>query len=225
MYQPKVTRANLIVEALENRLVPSATSFVTSLYTNLLLRAPDQAGLANWVAALNAGVTPQQVATAIWDSPEHRAVEVTGYYQTFLGRQPDAAGLAGWVSLMESGVLNEQGVEIGFLTSQEYINEHPSQLAYISGLYTSLLGRLPSVDEVDIWVPILQVNGDVFVTSAIVTSNERFLDVIDVYYLTYLNRSPDPVGAATWLNALDSGATVEQVAEAILGSAEYVRDH
>ena len=38
--------STLSVEKLEDRLVPDATSFVTSLYQNLLNRAPDAGGLA-----------------------------------------------------------------------------------------------------------------------------------------------------------------------------------
>jgi hypothetical protein len=215
------------VELLENRLVPNATTFVTSLYTNLLNRAPDAAGLAGWVNLINSGAASnQQVATAIWDSAEHRAVEVTGYYVTLLRRNPDAPGLNNWVNLMLNGTLNEQGVETAFVTSTEYINNHPTQDLYIAGLYRDILGRLPSIAEINLWLPTLNLSGTVFVAEAFITSTERFVDVIDFYYISYLNRSPDIPGLNGWLFALQTNqATVESVAEAILGSAEYAQKH
>jgi hypothetical protein len=218
--------ARLSVEKLEDRLVLDATSFVTGLYQNLLNRSPDAGGLAGWVAAINNGMSNQAVATAIWQSQEHRTDEVTSYYQTFLGRSPDSAGLAAWVNLMMTGQLNEQGVEIAFLTSGEYLNNHPTADSYITGLYLNLLNRSPQIFELAIWEPILSQNGTTFVSAAIVTSTEKYIDVITSYYQTYLNRAPDSNGLQAWLNNLVSGpGTVESVAEAILGSAEYAQIH
>jgi hypothetical protein len=223
---PVHAREKLNLERLEDRLVLDATSFVTGLYQNLLNRNPDPGGLAAWVAAINGGASNQQVATAIWQSPEHRADEVTGYYQTFLGRAPDSGGLGGWVSLMNNGTLNEQGVQIAFMTSQEFINNNPSPASYISALYLDLLNRAPGPGEEALWANVLAQQGDVFVASAIVTSTERYVDVITSYYQTYLNRAPDAPGEQAWLNDLLNGTgTVESVAEAILGSAEYAAKH
>src|SRR5690349_17465058 len=70
----ELRRANLAVEHLEDRLVPDATSFVTSLYQNLLNRAPDSGGLANYLQELQNGESHEQVATEIWRSPEHRGL-------------------------------------------------------------------------------------------------------------------------------------------------------
>jgi len=50
----------------------STNQFVTSLYNNILHRAPDAAGLAAWDLALNSGtVTRTQAVLGFWDSPEH----------------------------------------------------------------------------------------------------------------------------------------------------------
>jgi len=216
----------LSFEKLEDRLVPDATSFVTSLYQNLLNRGPDAGGLASWVAAINAGATNQQVATAFWQSPEHRSIEVTGYYQTFLGRAPDSGGLGGWVNLLNTGQLNEQGVEIAILTSTEYLNNHPTSDSFVTGLYLNILNRAPQPFEVVLWQNILSQSNVTFVTASILTSSEKYLDIINNYYETYLNRAPDPAGQQAWLNNLVAGpGTIETVAEAILGSAEYAQLH
>jgi hypothetical protein len=47
------------------------TQFVTQLYANVLHRAPDTAGLNNWVTDLNTGMTRAQVVVGFSESPEH----------------------------------------------------------------------------------------------------------------------------------------------------------
>jgi uncharacterized repeat protein (TIGR01451 family) len=46
--------------------------FVTILYAEILDRSPEPQSLEFWVGLLKAGVGPQRVARAIFDSPEHR---------------------------------------------------------------------------------------------------------------------------------------------------------
>src|SRR5207302_11187076 len=57
------------------QIVDPFTSFVTALYHDLLQRAPEPDGLAGWVIALQHGVTRLQVASAIYQSPEHRGLQ------------------------------------------------------------------------------------------------------------------------------------------------------
>jgi hypothetical protein len=47
-------------------------AFVTTLYRDILGRAPEALGLRFWSGVLAAGVRPSVVAVAIWDSAEHR---------------------------------------------------------------------------------------------------------------------------------------------------------
>ena len=49
-------------------------AFVTSLYRDLLLRSPGPAELFSWLQQLGAGSSALHVASAINQSPEHRAV-------------------------------------------------------------------------------------------------------------------------------------------------------
>jgi hypothetical protein len=44
-------------------------------------------------------------------------------------------------------------------------------------------------------------------------------------YQTDLGRAPDAAGEAYWANAMNNGATIDQVQQSILGSAEYGSDH
>jgi hypothetical protein len=217
---------SLTIEALEDRLLPDATSFVTSLYESVLKRAPDAAGLAFWVNRIQSGETYQDVATAFWQSPEHRGLEVDSYYQTFLNRAADAAGRAFWINEMTSGLMGELAVQANFLTSNEFLASHATPAAFVSALYVDFLGRAPSISEQAGWEGFLAANGPATTTIAIEASAEAYTRVLDAYYTTYLNRTSDAVGLAFWLSKLQTGQqTVGSVAELILGSTEYINDH
>jgi hypothetical protein len=216
----------LRIEQLEDRLLPDATSYVTSLYENLLKRAADTAGLNFWLAQIQSGESLQDVGTAFWQSPEHRALEVTSYYQTFLNRTPDAAGLAFWVNQMTSGTMGELTVQAAFVTSPEFVASHGTPAAFVSAIYVDFLGRAPSISEQASWQSILAVTGALTVTADIETSAEAYTRILDTYYTTYLSRDPDSTGLAFWLSNLQTGQqTVGSVAELILGSTEYVNGH
>jgi hypothetical protein len=227
MFQkPSVRRTVLRCEQLEERLALDATSFVTSLYTNLLNRAPDSAGLSFWVQQIQNGMPNHDVAKDFWESPEHRGIQVDFFYQTYLHRAADADGRAHWVNEFMNGDLTELPMAAVFLNSQEYLNNHSTPNAFISGLYLDILGRLPSTDEMNFWLNALAVNGAFAVTGAILTSQESFTDIVAADYSKYLNRTPDASGLDHFLSGLDTGqASVESVALDILGSVEYANTH
>jgi len=107
--------------ALSNR------EFVTLVYSNVLGRAPDSAGLDHWAGQLDSGaMTRGQVMLAFSEGPEYRAligndVYVTMIYVGMLRREPDASGFAFWVGYKDSG---KSGLDLigGFLGSIEYRN-------------------------------------------------------------------------------------------------------
>lgn len=51
-------------------------AFVTTLYAEILGRIPEQTGLNYWSGLLAFGVSPTKVALSIWNSPEHRYLQV-----------------------------------------------------------------------------------------------------------------------------------------------------
>lgn len=64
----------------------SNTQFVTQLYANVLDRAPDAAGLAAWVGALDGGMSRAELLLGFSDSAEMRANSVAGF-RTFMEQQ------------------------------------------------------------------------------------------------------------------------------------------
>src|SRR5271166_400909 len=107
--------------------------------------------------------------------------------------------------------------------SVEFMNAHPTPQTFIQGLYLDILGRLPgtgsngSTNELGFWETQLGLVGAVAVTGSILTSTESYTDIIDNYYLMYLDRAVDANGLDNWLTQLQTGqGTVESVAEGIL---------
>ncbi len=103
-----------------------STGFVTLLYNNILNRAPDQAGLNQWVTWLNNGTyTRAQVANSFvisqeFDLRERNRIYADMLYIGFLRRAGETAGLDGWTSVLNNGTSLDQVVG-GFITSPEYL--------------------------------------------------------------------------------------------------------
>jgi hypothetical protein len=210
------------IEQLEDRLALDATSFVAGLYNDVLNRPPDAGGLSFWVQRLKTGTSNLQVATFFWESAEHRGLQVDEYYQTYLNRAADATGRAFWVNRLVTGLSNEIGVQLGLLASIEYVAAHSTPVAYVSGIYLSVLGRIPTAQEQVLWQNVLVTRGAAVVSANILTSTESFLRVLDDYYSDFLNRDIDTSGQLFWLARLQTNqASLTTVAESILGSTEY----
>jgi hypothetical protein len=64
-------------------------ALVTREFHELLGRAPDAQGMANWSRRLDEGMSVSAVALAIEQSPEFCARQVTEVYQTLIHRDPD----------------------------------------------------------------------------------------------------------------------------------------
>ena len=174
----------------------SDNAFVTLLYHNVLNRAPDAAGLNNWVNALNSGQdTRAQVVEGFSESPEYiaetlnqveaglwvgnvDAAEVARLYDTTLGRLPDLSGLTSWTQRLEGGAPLVQ-VAQGFVGSAEF-----------QSVYGSL-------------------------------NNTQFVQLL---YENTLHRAADPTGLANWVGELDSGVSRAQVVVGFSESSEHIAD-
>ena len=167
--------------------------FVTALYQNALGRAPDAAGLAGWISAIDTGQqtraqvlmgfsesaenranTANRVAAGIWDVSEG-ASEVARLYDTALGRLPDAGGFNGWVTALNGGS-SLQALANSFVTSPEF-----------SHTYGAL-------------------------------DNNGFVQAL---YQNALHRAGDAAGVAGWTNALAGGVTRAQVVLGFSESIEH----
>jgi predicted outer membrane repeat protein len=92
--------------------------FVTGLYQDVLNRAPDSGGLANFTNALNNGASRAAIASNFYSSGEFMADLVAADYLALLGRKEDPTGAAGFLLALQTGA-TDQAVAAAILGSAE----------------------------------------------------------------------------------------------------------
>jgi hypothetical protein len=195
---------------------------VAHLYQALLKRDAGPAELSYWNNQIDQGATRLTVAQSIYDSAEHRGLQVDDYYQEFLNRPSDPQGRAGWVSAFEAGK-SEADVQAGFLSSSEYLHQHPDPASIVNGIFGDILGRAPTTADLAFWVNVAKSSaGASGVALGLLDSTEA--DTLEVThdYEDFLGRAPDTDGLNMWLALLaQKKVTTEQVALGILTSDEF----
>jgi hypothetical protein len=110
-----------------------ATTSLTTLYNDVLGRAPTASEMSSGITALQSNTSIQQMTTTLAtsteflnknttvgasDSDNHRQF-VTALYGNVLLRSPDQSGLDFWVSGLDSGHLTSNSVATSFINSTE----------------------------------------------------------------------------------------------------------
>lgn len=192
--------------------------FVERLYQQILGRAPDEGGLSSWTAALGAS-SPVTVAQGIWESAEHRGLQIDSYYQLYLGRAADPVGRQAWVSQLVGGD-SEEAVIAGFVSSAEYQSVHPLPQPFVDSLYADLLNRPADPAGEAAWTQALATTSPFQVAQGFIESHERHVGVVDDAYFEYLGRVPAASESAGWVANLDAGMNDETLAILVLASPE-----
>src|ERR1041385_5086328 len=78
------------------------SSVLTSIYEQLLGRAPDQSGMATYSAMLDDGSAPSTVEAVVAESPEAQT-DLGEIYQQVLGRNADSGGMATYTNALAIG--------------------------------------------------------------------------------------------------------------------------
>jgi hypothetical protein len=192
------------------RSAEAFTDFVTAAYQNFLGRVPDGPGLTAWVAALQHGLTDEQLEAGFLAAPEYvqghggtAAGWLRGLYRDLLGRDADAAGLAYWADVLGAGAAPAQ-VAYGLAASPERAARR------VTADYQQYLGRIPQAGEVSSWVNALQSgarNEDV--VAGFLASEEYFQghggngrDWLLQAYQDVLGRRPADAELGDWFRVL-----------------------
>ncbi len=101
-------------------------SFVTRMYTNVLMRDPDSAGLNDWSLQLAGRIVDGcRLAQGFIGSDEFKNKNVNNntyvdiLYKTFFNRPADSGGKKYWLNLLENGMSREYVLK-GFVNSDEF---------------------------------------------------------------------------------------------------------
>jgi hypothetical protein len=202
--------------------------YVTHLYQDVLGRTPEPAGLQGWVAALDSGaLTPMQVSSLIWASPEHDGLEVDQAYQTLLHRGETPQERAGWIGLMQKHAMSDRNLALLFVTSPEYTASHPSTQAFVIGLYNDLLGRNGNISPSEVATRQTLLDEGVYSRAsaawAFLTSEEAVANEISSLYASLLHRQEGPGELSLWLAAMNTGqVSWNAIPPLFLSSPEYL---
>lgn len=199
-----------------------AEDVVMALYRAILGREADVEGLAVHAAALRE-FGHHYVVDALWNSDEHRAMQVEAYYQLYLGRDLDTAA-QGWIDALKAG-LGEEFVAAGILASPEFTEKFASNEEFARALYPLLLGR-EALDN-EYWAHVAALDGglsrEMLVKMILRDEPEVRGHVVDSLFSTTLERNADPTGMESWGDLLATRAmAIEDVACALLCSDEFV---
>lgn len=144
--------------------MPSAASVaaVTQDYTIELLRSGSTADINSWASEIDAGLlTAAQVATAIGASAEANlyVLPVEQLYAGLFGRVGDSGGLNVWVNQLRGGASFNSVIQ-SFVNSQEFTNKYGAAAsvnatAFVTALYTNILGRSPDAGGLAAWTSVL----------------------------------------------------------------------
>jgi hypothetical protein len=216
-------QASLHVELLEDRLVPSSSAYVNSLYLNLLHRSGSPQDVAFWVNVLNTTGSPALVADGFVSSFEFQSNIVRFNYQALLHRVASAPEVTFWVSELQLG-LSEDQMEAAFLASDEFFVQNGSNgISWLAAANNAVLGQGLSMNVLLSMGPAM---ASPFARSqfalALVTSSAAHSRVVSTDYQILLLRLPDPAGLANWTNLLDAGVNPSQVLVGIVSSPEYI---
>lgn len=197
-------------------------AYIDDLYFTLLGRHAGSDGLAYWQQQMSGGATRAQVAQDIWDSTEHRQLEVQQYYHTYLNRAAESTGLAFWVNRFINEGLTERQAAYFFTISPEYQADHTSNSDYINSLYQDMLLRTPSASELSGWQTAMSGGQSRFqVSTEFAKGQEAATRIVDAFYYNFLHRVPDS-GAQDLITGLVAGTTTaEKAGVNILASDEF----
>ncbi len=194
--------------------------FVASAYGLLLNRYPDPSAVS-WINLMNNGDSSAGVVLGIEGSTEYLNDQVIALYKRYLQRTPDPGGEQAWTDFLVAGGTFEQVAE-GMVSSQEYyVLQGGTNQGFITGLYRDVLQRYPTTGDLAGWETALDAGvSRAEVAVAFLTSQEYRTDLVQNDYVTYLLRTADSGGVTAWVDALNAGATDQQVLAQIFGSPE-----
>jgi hypothetical protein len=234
--QPLEARQMLAVTPLVAPEQISNAAFVSDLYTNVLFRQPDAAGLAHYTDLLNQGeLSRGQVFSAFVASPAYQSsvAPTVNLYLTLLGTRPDMRTAAADEAQLASGVLDPVELAGQILDSPAFAARHAElakgdESAFAAGLYRLAFNRAPDSGGIAVAAAQLaQGASRAAVAADLVTSPQyegqvvhRYQDLVDAAYNAFLDGTPDARDYAKQVRAMRGGRTADGLVSVLLNSQQ-----
>ncbi len=200
------------------------TGFVQRLYLNVLGRKADPAGLANWVALLDAGASRGTVLIGFSESPEFQAdiasqVEIVRLYYLLLKWMPAAAELQSRLGFLQgygqTDTLFAQGYSSGLADSD-----------YVRLVFQGFLRRAADPGALSAFSSALTAgtvtHGSLVNTLLSSTESNLYVAPASRLYLAALLRVPDQPGLDNWVAYVRAGNSLQSAADAFAASQEFM---
>ena len=274
----KKTAAQVVASFVESKeyqsKYPGDRQYISDMYEVLLERSGSEKEIGNWLSRMEAGQTYRAVLAGIINSTEFKnvcaasgieagsytspkAVDqnlnvtkfIAGLYTKALGRKYDAEGLENWASKVRKGLTGAKLIE-SFVQSTEFQSKKRSDADYIRALYTVILNRSASDQEVSGWqkrisigqtrraIEMGLVNSNEFKTICqnagitrgvagspnAVDQNVAITEYVGNMYKVCFGRKADAAGLESWVRSIISGKkTAAGVATGFFNSPELIK--
>jgi hypothetical protein len=151
--------------------------FINTVYHVILNRDVDQGGLAGWMTYLRSGGTRSQLVRLIWQSGEHRTIEVLTWFRD-INVSPPQAVINAYVNQLLNGATEIQVATGIYAGANQTVNAATWNQSFVANAYQTLLGRPAGASEIQMWVNLLQ-SGWTFtnVISCFLSSAEFIRDI------------------------------------------------
>jgi uncharacterized delta-60 repeat protein len=166
-----------------------------------------------------------QVIDPVTDPPKNELF-VLNLYQDLLQRSADDSGLAFWTGQLDGGATRLEVVQ-GIQSSYEY------RADLVQSLYARYLHRAADPTGLATFAGVLGAGGTVEEVASLIAGSPEYYQkrgggtdagFVNAIYQDVLVRAPDATGQTLFQRALASGASRQQVAQAVLASTEYRQD-
>ena len=218
-------------------------AFIDRLYSTVLDRSADSAGLSYWLEEWNSGrIDPKGIAKSFMNSEEFLAKDLDDSafldvcYKAFMGRDADSAGKAYWIGEISNGMSRDEVID-SFVDSQEFTDiigasdeESPDPTSdFVTRLYKTVLERDPDSGGLDYWTE--QIKSAAMDHKSVAMSfmhSQEFLSknmddsaFIDTLYRAFMGREADSSGKEYWMTKLSDNMDRDSVISSFIDSTEF----
>jgi GT2 family glycosyltransferase len=224
--------------------------YIAALYRDGLGGPPDPDGLASWLGAGEKGARRASALAGIAGSDEAikkgATLLVNSLYRAAFCRLADPGGLAHRIQQLRSGISLEVLAE-EIVGSVEFETRHGSSqrvdIKYVRALYRNGLGCEPDLETLTSWLAEGKTGATRAKVLAAFAGSNEVMDktavpaatelsqmgdltvLVNSLYRVAFGRLADPNGLANWIQQLQSGVSLEALAEELVRTPEFQIRH
>ncbi len=215
----------VVVKSAIDQALPADQRLIVHTYREVLGREPDSSGLASYMAAMQNGLSGEQMVRSIENSPEGRTHAVANLYQQVLNRSATPAEIQPWVNYLNHGGLILK-VRAAMMGSDEYFQTRGGGTTFglVQAWYSDALGRSPDTNAQSALLTALGQNANrPILAYSILNSAEGGQAMVGNLYQSVLARGADAGGLAAYTALVTTHGWQEADVMASLLASQEIR--